>query len=385
MKRDPSPYDDWRARSPIPMKRDRPASPPRGRYDRRDYSPPRTTRPRFPNENNYRPGERSRSPPPRRPEHISRVPSPISSRRSSPPIHPDRLANTESRPHSPAHRNRRGPHLTRDSSYRERSPLPRRGYSPIPISPSPEAYRQPSPPPRDRNEYASAVPLQAQGYHNGEPRGPPTGPAAAFPRDTPSAPRHSAPVSISAHNRPGSASIPSGPTRGRGGASFGRGESREYSYGGLMSHRGGRPPPASPYHGPPPHFDSRPSPSDSIPHGPRSSYGGPPPFRANNSSSTTYPRTQRFAANHLASIPAIVPGGKALPSADPAAEKKIRQLEEDAKKMRDQIEEKQREKRAGLREWETRERESRREGLRSELAESQLEGLSGEVLGGTAF
>jgi len=60
-------------------------------------------------------------------------------------------------------------------------------------------------------------------------------------------------------------------------------------------------------------------------------------------------------------------------------------LEEDAKKMRDQIEEKQREKRAGLREWETRERESRREGLRSELAESQLEGLSGEVIGGTAF
>lgn len=81
----------------------------------------------------------------------------------------------------------------------------------------------------------------------------------------------------------------------------------------------------------------------------------------------------------------MVPGGKALPSIDPVAEKKINQLEEDAKRLRDQIEEKQREKRGGLREWDSRERESRREGLRSELAEAQLEGLSGEVIGGTAF
>ena len=84
-------------------------------------------------------------------------------------------------------------------------------------------------------------------------------------------------------------------------------------------------------------------------------------------------------------MPAIVPGGKALPNADPAAAKKINQLEEDAERLRKQIEHKQKEKRAGLREWETRERESRREGLRSELAEAQLEGLSGEVIGGTAF
>ena len=67
------------------------------------------------------------------------------------------------------------------------------------------------------------------------------------------------------------------------------------------------------------------------------------------------------------------------------AAKKISQLEEDAERLRKQIEEKQKEKRAGLREWDTRERESRREGLRSELAEAQLEGLSGEVIGGTAF
>jgi len=80
-----------------------------------------------------------------------------------------------------------------------------------------------------------------------------------------------------------------------------------------------------------------------------------------------------------------VEGGKALPSADPVAAKKISQLEEDAKRLREQIEEKQREKRASLREWDNRERESRRDGLRSELAEAQLEDLSGELIGGVAF
>ncbi|KAL9634053.1 MAG: hypothetical protein Q9164_004323 [Protoblastenia rupestris] len=199
---------------------------------------------------------------------------------------------------------------------------------------------------------------------------------------------------MSAHNRPGSTSILSAPTRPRGG--FTRGDSRDAPYGGLPPHRGGRPPPAAPYHGPPRQsHDSRPPPSDYIPNGPRTSYGGTPaahdnprhvpPFRSNNSTSTTYPRTQRFATNHLASLPTIVPGGKALPSADPVAAKKISQLEEDAERLRKQIEEKQKEKRAGLREWDTRERESRREGLRSELAEAQLEALSGEVIGGPAF
>ena len=80
-----------------------------------------------------------------------------------------------------------------------------------------------------------------------------------------------------------------------------------------------------------------------------------------------------------------MPGGKALPNADPAAAKKIGQLEDDAEKLRKQIEEKQKEKRTELRDWDSRERESRRDGLRSELAEAQLEGLSGEVIGGTAF
>ena len=70
---------------------------------------------------------------------------------------------------------------------------------------------------------------------------------------------------------------------------------------------------------------------------------------------------------------------------DPVADKKANQLEEEAQKLRDQIAEKQREKRAGLREWESRERESKRDGLRSDLAEQQLQSLSGEVIGGQAF
>ena len=70
---------------------------------------------------------------------------------------------------------------------------------------------------------------------------------------------------------------------------------------------------------------------------------------------------------------------------DPTSEKKLGLLEEEAQKLRDQIAEKQKDKRAGLREWESRERESRRDGLRSDLAEQQLQGLSGEVIGGQAF
>ena len=86
-------------------------------------------------------------------------------------------------------------------------------------------------------------------------------------------------------------------------------------------------------------------------------------------------------------MPAIIPGGEALPSAlDPAAKKRLAELEEQKRKLQDPIDEKQREKRKGLREWDSKERESRRDGLRSELAEEALEAMSGEGAGtGTAF
>ena len=86
-------------------------------------------------------------------------------------------------------------------------------------------------------------------------------------------------------------------------------------------------------------------------------------------------------------MPAIKEGGEALPSLmDPAAKKRLTELEEGSKKLMEQIEERQREKRRNLREWEVRERESRRDGLRSELAEEALEAMSGEGTGmGSAF
>ena len=406
MRREPSPYR--RPRSPLPAKRERIVSPPRERYDRRGYSPHRTARPAYPIENNYRPRERSPSPP-RRSQHVSRMASPVSSRRSSPRVHPDRMVNTGSGQHSPAYRSSRP--LPRDMSNGDRSP-PRRAYSPIPRSPplEPVAYRNRSPPPRDREDYSNGPPPakwsdeqiakpQSSSYRNGDSRPPPSGPAyRGSARETaPEAPS-TAPISMSAHNRPSSASVHSAPTRPRGGPSFAERGARDHHYGGPPPHRGGRPPAASPYHGPPPrqHYDSRPPSSDHAPYNSRSSqhgppgsyeapYRAPPPFRSNNSSSTTYPRTQRF--NHLASTPTIKENGEALPSLlDPAAKKRLTELEEGRKKLMEQIEEKQREKRRNLREWENRERESRRDGLRSELAEEALEAMSGDGPGtGTAF
>ena len=70
---------------------------------------------------------------------------------------------------------------------------------------------------------------------------------------------------------------------------------------------------------------------------------------------------------------------------DPAADKKLAQLEEESKRLREAIDEKQKVKRQLLRDWESKERESRRDGLRSELAEASLEQLSGEQIGGAAF
>lgn len=119
-----------------------------------------------------------------------------------------------------------------------------------------------------------------------------------------------------------------------------------------------------------------------APSGPR----GPPPdfaLRANNntSSSGTYPRTQRFNSTqqYLQTQEKIVPGGKLLPSGlSTDQEKKMRQLEADAERLRADIEEKQAGKREAMNEWDVRERESERDAYRSELAEESLKKLAGE-------
>ncbi|EHY54282.1 hypothetical protein HRR83_008140 [Exophiala dermatitidis] len=161
--------------------------------------------------------------------------------------------------------------------------------------------------------------------------------------------------------------------------------------------------------------------------------GGPSsqsyPFRGggHGSSSTTYPRTQRFNSrdyshastgvsnnntnginsnntgagvgpgattatnpiqHHLTTTEKIVPGGRLLPSGlPPDQEKRIKMLEAEAERMRVEIAEKQRIKREVLVEWEARERESERETLRSELAEAHLQQLmeADDGLGRAAF
>ncbi|KAK2831022.1 hypothetical protein FQN49_007076 [Arthroderma sp. PD_2] len=134
------------------------------------------------------------------------------------------------------------------------------------------------------------------------------------------------------------------------------------------------------------------------PSGPRGVGGSPapgpahearprPPFRHGNSTSTTYPRTQRFT-NHLAGLPATVPGGKLLPSGlDPTTEKRLAQLEADKEKLLEQISEKQRAKRTSLREWDKLCRESEIGALRTDLADGHLQRMSETegIGGGVAF
>jgi len=108
---------------------------------------------------------------------------------------------------------------------------------------------------------------------------------------------------------------------------------------------------------------------------------------SSNSSSTTYPRTQRFntVQQNLATTEKIVPGGKLLPSGMGAEqEKKLRTLEEEAERLRQELAEKQKVKREAINEWEVRERESERDALRSELAEESLQKLQEGENGGMA-
>src|SRR5207248_156531 len=105
-----------------------------------------------------------------------------------------------------------------------------------------------------------------------------------------------------------------------------------------------------------------------------------------NSTSRTYPLTQRFS-HHLSSMPTIVPGGKLLPSGmDKSVADRLSKLQIEREKLEKELEEKQAKKRAGLREWERLERESAREGLKNELAEKQGRVMAGEGdSGGAAF
>ena len=64
---------------------------------------------------------------------------------------------------------------------------------------------------------------------------------------------------------------------------------------------------------------------------------------------------------------------------------KLSKLEEEAEKLRKQIDEKEARKRKSLREWERMQRETEVAALRTQLAEESLRALSGESEGAAAF
>ena len=85
---------------------------------------------------------------------------------------------------------------------------------------------------------------------------------------------------------------------------------------------------------------------------------------------------------------ALVPGGKALPSIlDPAAERRLVQLEADRERLFEQVMTTQKIKRAGLRDWDRVDRESSICALKSELAEGHLQRMAEEssIAGGVLF
>jgi hypothetical protein len=82
-------------------------------------------------------------------------------------------------------------------------------------------------------------------------------------------------------------------------------------------------------------------------------------------------------------LPKIIDGGqKAEPLIDRS---KLDKLEDEAEKLRKQIEERESRKRKSLREWEKMSRETEAAALRSDLAEQALRTINGEAESQAAF
>ncbi|OJD25817.1 hypothetical protein ACJ73_02817 [Blastomyces percursus] len=424
--RDPSPFNSYHPRSP---KRERVASPIRPRYERprspslSEYSrgPPRARSRSLERREQRRevPGERSwrrRSPsPPIAPSgHNSGQISTATSRRSSPPLQTHDRMNMP-RPgqvaHSPANVPARTHYEGRlpapSPSQPIRSPLrpvgPPRGPTGGPPSPPkgpgrrgpsprlPDKLLRPSP--GGDNERAEN---QLQNVRSQGPSGPssPGHQNGVQASRIPSIPgQHQAfnkPHSVTPLSAPSPVQPPTGP-QARG---------TNMSLLSAPTRPRGGPPPSSTRDGPGSRDGPWPGPArhnsppmhHKTPTGPRagSNYEShrPSSFRHSSSSSTPYSlgRPPR-STNYLSGLPPIVPSGKLLPSGlDPSREKRLAQLEIDKEKLLEQIEEKQRAKRAGLREWEKLSRESSTGALRSELAEGHLQRMTGgDGLGGSAF
>jgi hypothetical protein len=228
-----------------------------------------------------------------------------------------------------------------------------------------------------------------------QPRAPPTGPAnrnfsspAMSPPIGPSGSSAASPVS--AQGRPIHNPVYSAPSRPRGG--FGGYAPRGGGFRGGFGGRGGAAfgnehssirSPTAVYHNPNTRPYVAPQGVQTVPLGPRSS-GVPPNAPSGprgaptgpmghgnphgNGSSATYPRTQRF----LADLPTLVPGGRKMQTQALPNAAKVKRLEEEAERLRKIIEDKEKEKRAVVGEWERLENESEVARLRTELAEEGL-------------
>nr|POF17704.1 hypothetical protein CFP56_13116 [Quercus suber] len=387
------------------------------------------------------------------------------SRRSSPPVHPSRMTLQTPADDRPG---RATPRTSYDNGepYRAKSPERHRD--------SPRPQREPvledervysntddtrAPPPRDGYRAEDVPPPRAPPTGPGGPRtsassmAPPTGPAAATsaasrsPAVPPSGPRAAAP-SIAPRGRGGFSGEFRGGRAGFGGSyrgsrgGFGRGggegfnrsSSEGYGRGGSEGHgrgggetfgRGGSEGFGRGASSAVSHREASFS-AEGPPSGPRGSFVAEqrPVFTSNNSTATTYPRSQRFGPNGqpipdgpsvpgpptgpkagrrptealvdrrqstqqpqvhpaIAELPKVIAGGqKGEPLVDLS---RLNKLQEEAEKLRKQIEERQARQRKGLREWDRLARDTEVAGLRSELAEQSVRQLNGEAESQAAF
>lgn len=248
---------------------------------------------------------------------------------------------------------------------------------------SPRGHRDmpPTGPRGDREREFAPPSGPSSSYRNGESnysRPPPSGPSnRSYPSPAISPPAGpSGPTPPPNNFQRGSNPVLAAPTRPRGGGRGGFGYDAPRDFSGPPPRRGSG------------HWGGRGG--GFLPSGPRGSVGGggqttfTPPFRgSSNSTSTTYPRTQRFG-DHLATLPKEVPGGQKAPELIDTS--RILKLEEEARKLREQIEAKEAAKRASLKEWDALGRDADNAALRSELAEQHLRSLNGDSeVGGAAF
>lgn len=183
------------------------------------------------------------------------------------------------------------------------------------------------------------------------------------------------PKSLPSQNRGPNISLLSAPTRPRGGLNV-----RDNSWSGATPRRGTLPAVAQ---STPPVSRG----SNLMSSGPGTELHQHTFHRQNSIANTGYSRAPRLT-NYLAGLCTIIPGGKAFPPyLEFATEKRLAQLETDKTRLFDQSMQKQESKRSEMRNWDRLDRESSISTLRSELAEGQLQRITGGEGGhaGTMF